>query len=90
MYECSMFNVFCRYQRILLNVQNYHWELIKAAVPEVSILGPLLLLIYVNDLLDNLITNVKLFADDISIFSIVNNINISTEEIMNDLKRISE
>ena len=59
-------------------------------MPEVSILGPTLLLIYVNDLLNNLITNVKLFADDTSIFSIVNNINISTEEIMNDLKRISE
>ena len=34
--------------------------------------------------------NVKLFADDTSIFSFVNDINVSTEEINNDLKRISE
>ena len=37
-----------------------------------------------------MISNVKRFADDTSIFSIVNDINVSTEEINNDLKRISE
>ena len=35
-------------------------------------------------------TNVKLFTDGTSIFSIVNHINVSTKEINNDLKRISE
>ena len=56
------------YQRVLLNGQNSHWNLIKAGVPQESILGPLLFLIYINDLPNNLISNVKLFADDISIF----------------------
>ena len=79
-----------RYQRVLLNGQNSHWELIKAGVLKGSILGPLLFLIYINDLSNNLISNVKLFVDDTSIFSIVNNIIVSTEEINNDLKRISE
>ena len=45
--------------------------------------------IYINDRPNNLILNVKPFADDTSIFSIVNN-NFSTKEISNDLKRISE
>ena len=79
-----------RYQRVLLNGQNSHWELIKAGVPQGSILDPLLFLIYINDLPNNLISNVKLFADDTSNFSIVNDITVSTEEINNDLKRISE
>ena len=79
-----------RYERVLLNGQNSHWELIKAGLPQGSILYTLLLLIYINYLPNNLISNVKLFAGDISIFSIVNDINVSTEEINNDLKRISE
>ena len=45
--------------------------------------------IYINDLPNNLILNVKPFADDTSIFSIVSN-NFSTKEISNDLKRILE
>ena len=34
-----------------------------------SIVGPLFFLIYINDLTDNLSSNVKLFADDTSLFS---------------------
>ena len=49
-----------------------------------SILGPLRFLIYINDLLNSLISNFKLFADNTSIFSIVKNINVSTEEINKD------
>ena len=52
----------------MLNGQNSSWTNIHAGVPQGSILGPLLFLIYINDLLDNLTNNAKLFADDTSLF----------------------
>ena len=55
-------------------------------MPQGSVLGLLLFFMYINDLPNNLISNVKLFPDDTSIFSIVNDINVSTGEINNDLR----
>ena len=57
-----------RKQRVVLNGQYSSWTSIEAGVPQGSILGPLLFLIYINDLSDDLKTSVKLFADDILLF----------------------
>ena len=76
--------------RVLLNCQSFKWASIKAGVPQGSILGPLLFLIYINDLSDGIISDVKLFADDTSIFSTVFATNISADNLNNDLKKISE
>ena len=54
--------------RIVLNGRYYSWTSVVAAVPQGSIFEPLLFLIYINDLSDDLTTNVKLFADDNSLF----------------------
>ena len=53
-----------RKQRVVLNGQSSNWVDVKAGVSQVSIMGPLLFLIYINDLPEGLITNAKLFADD--------------------------
>ena len=57
-----------RFQRVLLNGQESSWLPIKAGVPQGSILGLLLFLIYINDLPDGLNSIAKLLADDTSLF----------------------
>ena len=57
-----------RKQGVVLNVQNSTWVNIEAGVLQGSILGPLLFLIYIKDLSENLVSNPKLLADDTSFF----------------------
>ena len=66
-----------RKQRRVLNGQLSSWSNIETSLPQGSVLGALLFLIYINDLSDGLTTNVRLFADDVSLFSVANNINLS-------------
>ena len=60
-----------RKQKVILNGQSSSWANINAWVPQGSILGPLLFLIYINDLSDNFQYNPKLFADHTSLISTV-------------------
>ena len=71
-----------RKQRVVLNGQYLTWVNIEAEVPQVSILGPLFFLFYVNDLSSDLTSNPKLFADDTSVFYLL--FKISTQEQLNN------
>ena len=51
-----------------------------AGVLQRSILWPLLFFIYINDLADDLSCNVKLFNDDTSLFSAVQDVNAFVQE----------
>ena len=79
-----------REQRVVLKGQFSFWKKVNAGVPQGLILGPLLLLIYINDLPYGLQTNLKLFVDDTSLFSTGQDITTSTVSLNNDLTKVSE
>ena len=78
-----------RKQRVVLNGQYSSSAAIEARVPQGSILGPLFFLIYINDLSDDSASNPKLFSDDTSLFSVIENMTKSANELNNDLAKIS-
>ena len=63
------------FQRVILNEQNSSWKPVLAGVPQSSILDPLLFLVYINDLPNELKSSIKLYADDTSLFTIVRDKN---------------
>ena len=79
-----------RKQRVILNVCSAEYATIESGVPQGSVLGPLLFLIYFNDLEKNVKSNVKFFADDTMLFSIVNDPVISANDLDRDLNVINQ
>ena len=75
-------------QRVELNGKSSDWLTVSAGVPQGSVLGPLFFLIYINDLVENVSCDVRLFADDTSLFSVVYDVVTTAFEMNYDLKKI--
>ena len=91
----SLLNLFKNYlynrkQRVVLNGSVAEFFDVESGVPQGSVLGPLLFLIYINDLEANIVSNIKFFADDTMIFSIVHDPIISANELNHDLNLIND
>ena len=77
-----------RYQVVVVRGQSSEKGLIKAGVPQGSVLGPLLFLIYINDLMENIMSNIKLFADDTSLYIEVDDPDVAVETLNLDLNMV--
>jgi hypothetical protein len=74
-----------RKQKVVVNNECSNPNTVKAGVPQGSVLGPLLFLLYINDITDNLGNLARLFADDTSLSYFGRNYDIMKSDINNDL-----
>ena len=72
----------------MLNGKNSEWADISAGVPQGSVLGPLFFLVYINDLVEDIRCDIKLFADDTSLFSAVYDVSKTAQDLERDLERV--
>ena len=79
-----------RFQRVVIPGGISEWLEILAGVPQGSILGPLLFIMFINDIVKEIHSNIRLFADDTSLYIIVDFPDSAAQILNVDLERIYE
>ena len=75
---------------MVLNGSYSTYSTVESGVPQGPVLGPLLFLIYINDLEGNIKSNIKFFADDTMLLSIVKDPVTSANDLNHDLDIIQQ
>ena len=78
-----------RSQQVVIQGESSFCQAINAGVPQGSVLGPLLFLVFINDLPENLESHVRLFADDSTLFVTAANSLGAATTLNNDLASIN-
>ena len=76
-------------QRVVLNGKNSSWLTVTSGVPRGSVLGPLFFFVYINDIVEGLQNEIKIFADDSFIFSVVKDKDEAAASLNQGLERVS-
>ena len=78
-----------RKHTISVNGSKSSWGDVESGIPQGTILGPILFILYINDLPNKIKSYMKIFADDTKLYSKVDTIR-EVEEIKNDLEHIEQ
>ena len=66
-----------------------NWKSVLSGVPQGSVLGPILFLIYINDLGDDITSKVLKFADDTQVFRKIES-DADRQQLQDDLNKLNE
>ena len=77
-----------RKQRVVINNASSDWGFITVGVHRGSILGPLFLKIFINDIAIDIQSTIKLFADDTNLYLIIDNPQTTAHNLSRDLDKI--
>ena len=79
-----------RRQRVVVDGEVSNWKSVLSGVPQGSVLGPILFLIYINDLDDDITSKVLKFADDTKVFRKIKSDADSRQHLQDDLNKLIE
>ena len=77
-----------RNQRVIVRGTYSKWTKVTSGVPQGTVLGPIMFLIYINDITNELESPIKLFADDIKVYQVLNNVEEDQRTLQNDLMKL--
>ena len=78
-----------RTQKVILNGQESNTTRVLSGVPQGSVLGPLLFIVYINDMPNDIASNIKLYADDALLYRTIYSIT-DTHILQNDLNMLQQ
>jgi hypothetical protein len=76
-----------RQQKVIINGSSSDWANIRSGVPQGSVLGPLLFIIFINDMPETVKSKIKLFADDAKLYNIIRTTE-DCQQVQEDLTRM--
>ena len=78
-----------RKQRVIVNENHSQWAVVRSGVPQGSVLGPILLLLYINAMSNGVTSKMFYFADDAKIYRAITNLAVQ-EELQKDLHKLKK